>query len=228
MPAVKEDKHTHMADDIVWCVFQIDSLCQWQFMTNYLMIINCHQAIVVSQIGHPVVSCSLSLVEIHSSTGSVNNKMVVNWLVLQRFQVANKPKAPVWLRNHQGTRTGHNPPGLWPGWNRSAVPFHGSYTLAELWLQISFWVLIVSWHDQYVYCAVLPALSPPAFRFAIRPIFVELLWNNARFYVIFAGFRQWLNEYWSDRQSESGRWKSRSNCTIYVSIMLRCDPNCDT
>jgi hypothetical protein len=34
--------------------------------------------------------------------------------------------------------------------------------------------MIILWHDQYVYCAALCALSPPAFRFGVRPIFVEL------------------------------------------------------
>jgi len=48
-------------------------------------------------------------------------------------------------------------------------------TLAELGLQLSFWALIVSRHDQYVDCAVLVALSPHTFRIAIRPIFVEWL-----------------------------------------------------
>jgi len=40
-------------------------------------------------------------------------------------------------------------------------------------LQWSIWVLIVSQHDEYVDCAVSVALSPPAFRFAIRQVFVE-------------------------------------------------------
>jgi len=65
------------------------------------------------------------------------------------------------------TRTGHNPTVFWL---RTAVPFlrflHHS-------LQLNIWVLIASWHDQYVDCAVLAALSPPAVRFAIGPILVE-------------------------------------------------------
>jgi len=48
----------------------------------------------------------------------------------------------------------------------------------QLWLQISIWVLIVSWHDQFVDSAVLAALPPPAFRFAIGPIFIESLGNK--------------------------------------------------
>jgi len=50
-------------------------------------------------------------------------------------------------------------------------------TLPQLWSQWSIWVLIVLWHDQSANCAVLCAVLPPAVRFAIRPIFVELLWN---------------------------------------------------
>jgi len=48
-------------------------------------------------------------------------------------------------------------------------------------LQLSIWVLIVSQHDQYVACAVLVALSPPAFRIGIRQVFVES-WTNTRQY----------------------------------------------
>jgi hypothetical protein len=61
--------------------------------------------------------------------------------------------------------------------------------LAVLWLHLSFWVLIKSWHDQYVDCAVLAAVLPPAFRIAMRPIFFQSLWNNAKFDAKFAGFR---------------------------------------
>ena len=46
-------------------------------------------------------------------------------------------------------------------------------TLAHLWPQLSFWVLIVLWHDQFANCAALCALSPPAFRYVIQPIFLN-------------------------------------------------------
>ena len=52
---------------------------------------------------------------------------------------------------------------------------------SQVWLQLSIWVLIVSWHDQYVDCAVSAALSPPAVRFAIRPVFVESLSKTRQF-----------------------------------------------
>jgi len=52
---------------------------------------------------------------------------------------------------------------------------------SQFWLPLSIWVLIVSWHDEYVDCAVLAALSPPAFRLAIWLTFVELLSKPAIF-----------------------------------------------
>jgi len=75
-------------------------------------------------------------------------------------------------------RTGHRTVGYWPGWNRTVV---GTTRFLHLWLQFSIWVLLVLWHGQYVDCVDLGALSPPAFRFAIRTIFVELLWKTAHF-----------------------------------------------
>jgi len=84
------------------------------------------------------------------------------------------------------TRPGHRTAVIWPGWNRTAVP---NIRFLQLWLQLSIWVLIVSWDDQYVSCAVLAPLSPPAFRFAIGLISVERLWNTGDFYANFAGFR---------------------------------------
>ena len=48
-------------------------------------------------------------------------------------------------------------------------------------LQLSIWVLIIRWHDQYAHCAVQAALQPPATRFAIGPIFVELLSKSLEF-----------------------------------------------
>jgi len=60
---------------------------------------------------------------------------------------------------------------------------------SPLGLQLSFWVLTILWHDQYVDCAVSPAVWPPGFRFAIWPMFVEswskpanLSWNLALFH----------------------------------------------
>jgi len=76
------------------------------------------------------------------------------------------------------TRTGHRTAGIWLGWNRTAVP---NIWFLLLWLQLSIWVLIVSWHSQYVNCSALAPLSPPLFKFAIWLIFVEWLWNNGWF-----------------------------------------------
>ena len=56
-----------------------------------------------------------------------------------------------------------------------------AFASPDVSLQLSIWVLIVSWHDVYADCAVLASLSPPAFRFAIRPIFVESLSKTREF-----------------------------------------------
>jgi hypothetical protein len=72
MAAGKEGNHTPVAVDIDWCVSQIDCLSRWQVVYHYLVIRNCRLGTVASQLGHPVESYLLSLVEISSSTGSVN------------------------------------------------------------------------------------------------------------------------------------------------------------
>jgi hypothetical protein len=83
--------------------------------------------------------------------------------------------------------------------------FTVSTTSGQLQLQLSISVLMISLHDEYGDCAVLVPLSPPAHKFAIRPIFVEWLWNNMTSYSKFADFQWRLNEHWSDRKSESGK-----------------------
>jgi len=77
-----------------------------------------------------------------------------------------------------GSRPGEKPDLLCLGGfvTLAAVPL---VPFLHLSLKLSIWVLIVSWHDQYVDCAFLAALSLPAVKFGIGPIFVELLQNNA-------------------------------------------------
>jgi len=103
------------------------------------------------------------------------------------------------------TRTGHGTVGFRLGWNRPVIP---NIWFLHFPLQFSILVMIVSWYGQYVDCVVLCALSPPASRFVIWPTLAKSLWNNIIFKSKFAGFRQQLNVYWSDRKSDSGRWKS--------------------
>ena len=62
---------------------------------------------------------------------------------------------------------------------------------------------MVSWHDQYIDCAVQAALSPPDLRYVIWAIFVELLSKTRYFHLQCAIVSQPLNEYQSDRKSES-------------------------
>jgi len=78
-------------------------------------------------------------------------------------------------------------------------------TVAQLCRQLSIWVLIVSWPNQFANCAVLCGHSSSAPGFVIRPIMVELLWNKAKFQAKLVGFRSRPNEYWSDRTFQSGR-----------------------
>jgi len=74
MAAVMEDNRTLAADDIDWCVSQIDCLCEWHVMNFYLVDLNCHHRVVASQIGHQVEPYSLSSVEILSSICSVKQR----------------------------------------------------------------------------------------------------------------------------------------------------------
>ena len=71
MAAVKEGNHTLVADDIDWCLSQIDCLCELHVVNFYPVILNCHHHVVVIQISHKVERYSLSLVEINLSTYSV-------------------------------------------------------------------------------------------------------------------------------------------------------------
>jgi len=75
-------------------------------------------------------------------------------------------------------------------------------------LQLSIWVLIVSQHDQYVDCAVLVALSPPTFTFAMRQVFVESRSKTRQFRLNSAINSQPFNEYQSDCKFECRRWNS--------------------
>ena len=54
MAAVKEDNSSLAADDIDWCVAQIDYLCEWHVVNIYPVILNSHHRVVASQIGHQV------------------------------------------------------------------------------------------------------------------------------------------------------------------------------
>jgi hypothetical protein len=88
------------------------------------------------------------------------------------------------------------------GWFPPQNPAFGS---PDVSLQFSIWVLIVSWHEVYSDCAVLAALSPPAFRFGIQPIFVESLSKTREFLLQSTLISQPPNKYQSDLNSESGR-----------------------
>ena len=61
---VKPDNHIQGSEDIYELVVQIDCLCLWQFMTNFLMNQNCLHGVVVCHIGHPKEPNILYSVEI--------------------------------------------------------------------------------------------------------------------------------------------------------------------
>jgi len=85
------------------------------------------------------------------------------------------------------------------------LPAKAVISTSQFELQLRIWVLIVSSYDEYIDCAVLAPLSPPAFRFVIWAIFVESLLKTREFRLKFLVIPQRFNEYWSDRKSESGR-----------------------
>jgi len=71
-----------------------------------------------------------------------------------------------------------------PTRNRTiATGFHPKpgISTSQLCLQLSIWVLIVSWYDQYMDCAVQTALSPRDLRYVSRPIFIESLSKTRSF-----------------------------------------------
>jgi hypothetical protein len=63
MAAVKESNRTLAADEIDWCVSQIDRLCKWYVVNICLVILHCCHPVVESKIGHVVEPWSLTLVE---------------------------------------------------------------------------------------------------------------------------------------------------------------------
>jgi len=120
-----------------------------------------------------------------------------------RFRIWAKPN--LLCLGEVVTPTRNKPAVFRPGWNMTTFP-----TLRFLYqlLQWRVRVLIVSWHDQYVDCAVLAALSLTAYQFAIRLIFVDWQCKKGKCSVKWADFRWRLNEYWLDHIYEMARWQS--------------------
>jgi len=137
---------------------------------------------------------------------------------LERFQVRVGTRTEPWQRVNHVKNPDRRHLGRFP-------PQNPAFASRDVSLQLSIWVQIVSWYNVYADCAVLAALSPTAFRFAIRPIFVESLSKTREFRSKSLLIWHPLNEYQSDLNSESGRWKIGSNCTIYIYIMSWYDQN---
>ena len=100
-----------------------------------------------------------------------------------------------------------------------------SISTSQPCFQLGIWVAIILWHDQFVDCTVLAALSIPGFRFAISPIFVESRSKTSKGGIEFGVSSQWFNEYWSDRKFSRGRRRSCLHCPIYLSIMSQYHQN---
>jgi hypothetical protein len=56
MAGVKEANCTLAADDIDWCVSQIDCLCEWHVLNYYPVILNCLHRVIASKMGRQVDS----------------------------------------------------------------------------------------------------------------------------------------------------------------------------
>jgi len=48
MAAVEEGNRTLAADEIDWCISQIDCIREWHVVNFYLVILNCHHHVVGS------------------------------------------------------------------------------------------------------------------------------------------------------------------------------------
>ena len=155
------------------------------------------------------------------------------WIIFHGVSVSNGSKLLEWFRVRVGTGT-----EPWQGFSHMKnpdrwhlgrfSPQNPAFASPDVLLQLSIWVLILLWHDVYADCAVLAALSPPAFRFAIRQIFGELLSKTPNFRLKSTLISQPLNEYQLDLNSESGWWKIGLNCTIYIYIMSWYHQNSNT
>jgi len=74
MAAGKEGNRTLAADDIDWCVSQIDCLSEWHVVNFNPVILNCCHRVVASQIANQVEPYSLSSLQILSSTCSLKQR----------------------------------------------------------------------------------------------------------------------------------------------------------
>jgi hypothetical protein len=82
-----------------------------------------------------------------------------------RFRLGTPKEADPLSVGRVVTQTGHWNVGFWLPWNQTAVQ---SIAFHQPCLQLSISVLMLSWHDLYVDCAMLAAYSPPALKFAIQ------------------------------------------------------------
>jgi hypothetical protein len=74
MAGVMAGNRTHVADDIDWCVSQIESRYGWNVMTYHPVILHCRNRIVASRIAHQVEPSVHSTIEIPLWTCSVQQR----------------------------------------------------------------------------------------------------------------------------------------------------------
>jgi len=74
MAPSKEGNRTLAADDIDWCVSQIECFCEWHGVKLYPVILNCRHCVVARKRGYQVEPYSLPSVEIISLTCSVKQR----------------------------------------------------------------------------------------------------------------------------------------------------------
>jgi hypothetical protein len=110
-------------------------------------------------------------------------------------RVGTEPNAVVWVGNCHATLTGWPVLGCYQDRTSTLrvlamvnLGFDSFLPFQPLWLWFSITVLIVSWHDQYVHCAVSSALANPTIMLATRSMFITSLVNNTIFSVNFACF----------------------------------------
>ena len=167
-------------------------------------------------------SCSIHpCIQLHNSPHRPGASVSNGSNLLERFRIRVGTGTEPWQRFYNMKNPDRWHLGRFP-------PQNPVFASPDVSLQLSIWVLIVSWHDVYADCSVLAALSPPAFRFAIRPIFVESLSKTREFRWKSTHIWHPLSECQSDLNSKSAGWKIGLNCTLYVYIMSWYDQNSNT
>jgi hypothetical protein len=145
-----------------------------------------------------------------------------------RVSNSSNPLERFWVRIGTGTEPlqralpRENPYGCnWVGFTTKHPVFQyhnfASNYVGEFWWYRD---VISIWNVQYDQLFHLPILNLWSDQYSLSRYS-----NPANFSRKGALISQPLNEYWSDRKSETGMWKDGENCTIYILIMPWYDQN---